>query len=108
MDLNPGRGKRFFSSPNRADWLCGPPSILFSGYQGSFLGLKRPGREVNHLPESSAKVKKEWSYTSAPAICLRGVHREDFTQHNNPETLRNINVVETSNLTVFTSASTCI
>jgi len=29
----PGRGKRFFSSPTRPDWLWGPPSLLFNGYR---------------------------------------------------------------------------
>jgi hypothetical protein len=28
------------------------------------LGVKRPGREVDHSPPSSAEVKNEWSYTS--------------------------------------------
>lgn len=27
---NPRRGKRFFISPKRPDWLCGPPGLLFS------------------------------------------------------------------------------
>jgi len=31
QDLNPGRGKRLFSSPNRSDRLWGPPSLLCSG-----------------------------------------------------------------------------
>jgi len=28
---NPGRHKRYFSSPKHPDWLWGPPSLLFSG-----------------------------------------------------------------------------
>ena len=36
-----------------------------------FWGLKRPGREVNSLI-SSALFKNEWSYTSAPPMCLHG------------------------------------
>lgn len=28
------------------------------------LGLRRSGREAKHSPQSAAKVKKEWSYTS--------------------------------------------
>jgi hypothetical protein len=47
------------------------------------LGLKRPGREADHLPPSSAKVKNAWSYTSTPqyifmAWCLVK-HRDNFT-----------------------------
>jgi hypothetical protein len=28
------------------------------------LGVKRPGREANHSPPSSAEIKNAWSYTS--------------------------------------------
>jgi hypothetical protein len=34
------------------------------------LGVKRPGREADHSPPSSAKVKNEWSYTSTPQYAL--------------------------------------
>jgi hypothetical protein len=37
------------------------------------LGAKRPGREADHSPPSSAEVKKSWSYTSIPSTCLHGV-----------------------------------
>jgi hypothetical protein len=30
----------------------------------SFLGVERPGREVDHSPLASAEVKKMWTYTS--------------------------------------------
>jgi hypothetical protein len=36
--------------------------------RGSFLGLKRPGREADHSLPSSAEVKNAWSYTSTPPI----------------------------------------
>jgi len=36
----------------------GPPSLLQNGYRGSFPGVKRPGRGVNHLPPSSTEVKE--------------------------------------------------
>jgi len=29
-------------------------------------GVKRPGREANHLPPSSAEIKNVWIYTSIP------------------------------------------
>jgi hypothetical protein len=35
---------------------------------GSFPGVKRPGREVDHPPPPSAEVMKEWSYTSTPPL----------------------------------------
>jgi len=34
-----------------------------------------PGSEVDHSRPSTAVVKREWSYTSAPPIRLRGVDR---------------------------------
>jgi hypothetical protein len=39
-------------------------------------GLKRLGREVDHSPQSCAEFKNEWSYTSAPPLCLHGVQRD--------------------------------
>jgi hypothetical protein len=46
------------------------------------LGAKRPGREADHSPQSSAEVKNAWSYNATPqyvfmAWCL--VKRRDFT-----------------------------
>jgi len=34
--------------------------------RGSLLSIKRPKREAGHLPQSSAKVKKQYAYTSTP------------------------------------------
>jgi hypothetical protein len=66
-------------SPTRPDRLWDPPILLYNGYRGSFQGLKRPGREVNHPPPSSAAVKNEWRCTSAPPIFFNVVDRENFT-----------------------------
>jgi hypothetical protein len=57
----------------RIQWVPGPLS----------LGIKRPGREADHSPPSSAEVKNTWSYTSTPqyvlvAWCLVK-HRGTFT-----------------------------
>jgi hypothetical protein len=43
------------------------------GTKGSFPGGKRPGREADHSPPSSAEVKNVWSYTSTPPVRLHGV-----------------------------------
>ena len=67
------------SSPNRPGWLCGTFSLLFGWYRGSFPGVQRPGRRVDHSPPSSPQVKNEWSYTSVTPISLHGVNRDDFT-----------------------------
>jgi len=42
----------------RPDWLWGPLSLLYSGYQITFPGAKRPGGGVDnpHLP---LRLKKE-------------------------------------------------
>jgi hypothetical protein len=74
-------------------------SLLFTTVSGTVLGptqppiqwvpgalslrLKRPGREADHSPPSSAEVKNVWSYTSTPqyvfiAWCLVK-HRDNFT-----------------------------
>jgi hypothetical protein len=37
------------------------------------LGVKRPGREADHSPPTSDKVKYAWSYTSTSPTRLHGV-----------------------------------
>ena len=44
-----------------------------------FSGVNGQGREANHSRLSSVEVKNEWSYTSAPTVCIRGVDRYNFT-----------------------------
>jgi hypothetical protein len=50
-------------------------TILMIGGSSSGKGweLKRPGREADQSPPSSAEVKSAWSYTSTPPIRLQGV-----------------------------------
>jgi len=52
---NPGGGEIFHTCP---DWPSGPPSLLYNGYWVSFLGVKRPGRAIDHPTPSSTEVKK--------------------------------------------------
>jgi hypothetical protein len=80
----------FFSFPKRPDRLWGPPSLLFNGYRGTFPEVKWPEREVNHSSPSSAEIKNEWSYTSAPHICLHGMERESFTNRRFTVDCRNL------------------
>jgi hypothetical protein len=46
-------------------------------------GIKRPGREADHSPSSSADVQSTWSYTSTPPyVFMEGYlvkHRDNFT-----------------------------
>ena len=62
--------KRFFSSLNRPDHFLDPPSYLFNSYRGTFSTVRRPGCDVDHSRPSSADIKNEWSYTSAPLYTL--------------------------------------
>jgi hypothetical protein len=66
----PGGGKNFhFSTSSRPalgstqppiQWVPGPLSP----------GVKRPGREADHSPPTSAEVKKMWIYTSTTAYAF--------------------------------------
>jgi hypothetical protein len=69
---NSGKGKIFLSSPNLADRLWGPHSLVLNWYHISSPGLKRPGHDVNHSPLSIAEVKNVYRYIYTPLICLRG------------------------------------
>jgi hypothetical protein len=72
---NPGRGKRFSSSPKPSSpalWPPPPPQLSVEWVPD----MKLPGPEVNHSPPSSAEVKNVWSSTSTPLICLHVVGRE--------------------------------
>jgi hypothetical protein len=53
--------KRFFSSPRRPDRLWAHP--IYTG--GSFLGVKRPGREYDHSRPSSAQIHSTCLHDSA-------------------------------------------
>ena len=44
----------------------------------SFLGVKRPGRGVDHPPHLAPKFKKEQSYTSTPPLGLRGLFQDEL------------------------------
>jgi len=54
-------GEIFRTYPDR---LWGPPSLLYNGYRVFPGGKRRPERDADHTPPSSAEVKKELSYTS--------------------------------------------
>jgi hypothetical protein len=53
-----GRGKRYFSSPQRPDRLWGPP--------GSFPGVKAAGVRSSAPTSHQVRGQEWWSYTSTP------------------------------------------
>jgi hypothetical protein len=56
-------GSKMFAPPYRLDWLLVPTNL----YVGtSFPVVNRPGLEGDHLPATSADVKKMWIYTYTP------------------------------------------
>ena len=50
------RWGRDFLQPSRL--AVGPKSVLYSVYRVSFPAVKRPGRGVDHLPQSNTEVKE--------------------------------------------------
>jgi len=64
-----------FLHPSRpALGLTLPPVQWVPGF---FPGLKQPGHEVDHSPQSSVEIK-EWICVSPPPMCLRGVDKDSF------------------------------
>jgi hypothetical protein len=63
---SPGRVKNFiFSTLSRPS--RGPTQPPIQWVPGALSpGVKRQGREADHLPPTSAEVKKMWIYTSTP------------------------------------------
>jgi hypothetical protein len=61
-----GGGKNFRSSMSSRPAL-GPTQLPIQWVPGALsLWVKRPGREADHSPPTSAEVKKTWVYMSTP------------------------------------------
>jgi hypothetical protein len=77
------RGLRIFLFTTVSRTALGPTQPPIQRVPGTVsLGVKRPGREADHTPPSSAEVKNAWSYTSTPqyvfmAWCLVK-HKDNF------------------------------
>jgi hypothetical protein len=62
---SPGRGKIVLSTSSRP--VLGPTQLPIQWIPGAFSrGVKRPGREADYSPPTSAEVKNTWIYTSTP------------------------------------------
>jgi hypothetical protein len=60
-----GLGNFLFTTVSRT--ALGPTQLPIQWVLGALsLGVKRPEREADHSPPSSAEVKNAWSYTSTP------------------------------------------
>jgi hypothetical protein len=66
----PGIGK-ILSNPQRPDRLWGPPNLLASGYRRLIPWVvKRPRREADHSPPSTAEVKNVGAMPPLPHVSL--------------------------------------
>jgi hypothetical protein len=70
---NPGRGEIFHTRPDRP-W--DPPILL---YNVSFPGVKRPGRGVNHPPQSNTEVKERVELYLLPLCACMACSTANFT-----------------------------
>jgi hypothetical protein len=74
FDSRRGLGIFLFTAVSRTALRPTQPPILLLWVPGSIsLGVKRPGREADHSPPSSAEVQNAWIYTSIPLIRLHGM-----------------------------------
>jgi hypothetical protein len=65
FDFRRGLGIFFFTTASRL--ALGPTQLSLQWVPGALsLGVKRPEREADYSPPSSAEVKNAWSYTSVP------------------------------------------
>jgi hypothetical protein len=72
----PGRARDFPLLQNVLDGLRVPSShLLGEGRFFFFHWVNRPGPEVDYSNLLSADDKNDWSYASAPAVCLPGMER---------------------------------
>jgi hypothetical protein len=69
-------GARDLSSPNRPPGFETHPAFI-QWVPRFFLGVTRPGRDVDHSPPSSAEFKDRWRCASALLACLYGVDRDN-------------------------------
>ena len=77
QSANSDRGKMFFSKAVSV----GHP-VSYSAGTGAFSpGLRRPGREYRHCPQSRVENKNAWSYTSTPVRLLTRA-RDNFALYS--------------------------
>jgi hypothetical protein len=79
----PSISKRFLSSLDRPDRLQWPTHLHIQWVPWTFSwGKKRSVFEINHLAQSSVKVKNKCIYTSTTSLRLNGAYRDNFTLYS--------------------------
>ena len=48
----------------------GPPDSIYDGHWGCFLGIKRPGRDVNHQSNSEVEIALSCTPTPLVHVCM--------------------------------------
>jgi hypothetical protein len=61
-----GTHMRFASSPEPPDNHWSTASPVSSSHRSPFPDVKRPGRDSDHSPSTTAEVKNKWSYNPKP------------------------------------------
>ena len=74
--------KRTFSLPKYADRLWGPPVLLLNGHRGSFLWVKRSGRELISHRHQLPKLRMSGAIPLHAFTALTGTI--NFYLHNRP------------------------
>jgi hypothetical protein len=76
-----GPGIFFFSTASRTALAPTQPPIQW--VRGALsLGVKRPGREADHSPPSSAEVRNAWNYTFTPQYAFMAWYSVESTGIN--------------------------
>jgi hypothetical protein len=68
-----GNGTRNLPTCSAVPQPTVPPRATHTLGTGSFPGVKRPERGVNHPPHLAPMLKKDYSYTSTPPLGFRGL-----------------------------------
>jgi hypothetical protein len=63
---SPGSGKNFLFCISSRQVLWPTQPYIQRVERALSLGVKRPGREADHSPPTSAEVTKTWVYTATP------------------------------------------
>jgi len=69
---------------------------------GSFLGVKRPGRDVDHPPHLGPRLKKEYSYNLLPPWGFVACSKVHFTFNFLPQMVCHTNsIIKRHNINLF-------